>query len=366
MANITNRFDLLKFLLGAIAILLTVTVIYGALFSNARVENAPVSFEEIKKESSELTTNSENTETKSNTQNYDNSNVEENTEETNTGYIDLLEDDTSSNNSEDLTTVVVNNENSRVKTGVVIEVEDEISNDDTNAFVKNPTVVGDTPAEVAKKQNQLESEEKNTEEDSNDSLKQKAYLAKQEQLKQKQLAQQRKKEEYLKKKQALEEQAKIEAEKKKQLEEKKKKELEAKKAKAQKELEEKKEAEAKKVTLLKNTTEAKVSSDPMDRINVINRSTATSTSEVANRYLKVGVYSSLERAYSVKKQIQKARISLNSEQRKQIGKNFSIKVDKVDSFYHVTIGPAKNDSVLNAIKPKIASLGFKDMVIISK
>jgi hypothetical protein len=169
--------------------------------------------------------------------------------------------------------------------------------------------------------------------------------------------------------------ARLEAEKKKQLEEKKKKEqeekkkkeLEAKKAKAQKELEEKKELDTKKATASKKTTEVKVSSDPMDRINVIDRNAALSTSsDNANRYLKIGVFSTKQRAYSVKTQIQKARISLNSEQKKQIGKNFGIKIDEVGSLYHVTIGPAKNDSVLNAIKPKLASLGFRDMVIISK
>lgn len=365
MANITNRLDLLKFLLGAIAILLTITVIYGALFSNASVENAPVSFEEIKKESSEVTKVASKPENNANTS--DNISEEESYEDSRSTYIDLLEEQNTNNGLEDLSLEVENNQNEKVQTGVVIDVEDNIENEDTNAFVKNPTVVGTTPAEVAKKQNQLESDDTNIEVNSNDSLKEKAYLAKQEQLKQKQLAQQRRNEELLKKKQALEEQARLEAEKKKQLEEKKKKELEAKKAKAQKELEEKKELEVKKITPLKKTTEAKVSSDPMDRINVIDRNAALSTSsDNANRYLKIGVFSTQQRAYSVKTQIQKARISLNSEQKKQIGKNFGIKIDEVDSLYHVTIGPAKNDSVLNAIKPKLATLGFRDMVIISK
>ena len=346
MANITNRLDLLKFLLGAIAILLTITVIYGALFSNASVENAPVSFEEIKKESSEVTKVASKPENNANTS--DNISEEESYEESRSTYIDLLEEQNTNNSLEDLSLDVENNQNEKVQTGVVIDVEDNIENEDTNAFVKNPTVVGTTPAEVAKKQNQLESDDTNIEVNSNDSLKEKAYLAKQEQLKQKQLAQQRRNEESLKKKQALEEQARLEAEKKKQLEE-------------------KKELEVKKITPLKKTTEAKVSSDPMDRINVIDRNAALSTSsDNANRYLKIGVFSTQQRAYSVKTQIQKARISLNSEQKKQIGKNFGIKIDEVDSLYHVTIGPAKNDRVLNAIKPKLATLGFRDMVIISK
>ncbi len=231
-----------------------------------------------------------------------------------------------------------------VRTGVVVGAESAPRKD---AFVENPTAMGNTPAEAARIQAGAEAEKKARLEEEN-RLKAEA-LARAEAEKKARLEEENR----LKAEAA----AKAEAEKKARLEEENRL-----KAAALAKAEAEKKARLEEERLLKAAAPA--AGQAAAPAPAAPRTGGTDAA-AAGRYLQVGSFSTLELANQVRDRLKGARIAVPAALAKHVGRGFGYKVIPGNAGnFTLLVGPATDDAVLRAVKPKIdAAVGVKSFIV---
>ena len=256
----------------------------------------------------------------------------------NFGYGELLEDE-GSNPPVEFT-------DNSVKSGVVVGVEADGANGRNGTFVANPTITGNTPAEVAR----MQADARRKAEAAKNSAAEQESRARTEAER---LAAEKRRIEAEKK--AQQENARLEAERRAQAEAARQKaeaearaRAEAEKARAEAE---KARAEAERrareeVAAAKARAEAEKNRERM-------ASSGQVDSAPKGRYLQVGTFSTLAKANEVRNRLKAARIGVPKEYMKDIAPGFGYKVIPNNGNYTVLVGPAKNDAPFRAIKNRV-------------
>ena len=256
----------------------------------------------------------------------------------NFGYGDLL-DDEGSNPPVEFT-------DNSVKSGVVVGVEADGANGRNGTFVANPTITGNTPAEVAR----MQADARRKAEAAKNSAAEQESRARAEAER---FAAEKRRIEA--EKQAQQENARLEAERRAQAEaarqkaeaeararaEAEKARAEAEKARAEAERRAREEAAA-----AKARAEAEKNREKM-------ASSGQVDSAPKGRYLQVGTFSTLAKANEVRNRLKAARIGVPKEYMKDIAPGFGYKVIPNNGNYTVLVGPAKNDAPFRAIKNRV-------------
>lgn len=249
----------------------------------------------------------------------------------NFGYGELLEDE-GSNPPVEFT-------DNSVKSGVVVGVEADGANGRNGTFVANPTITGNTPAEVAR----MQADARRKAEAAKNSAAEQESRARAEAER---LAAEKRRIEA--EKQAQQENARLEAERRAQAEAARQKaeaearaRAEAEKARAEAERRAREEAAAAKARAeAEKNRERMASSGQVD-------------SAPKGRYLQVGTFSTLAKANEVRNRLKAARIGVPKEYMKDIAPGFGYKVIPNNGNYTVLVGPAKNDAPFRAIKNRV-------------
>ena len=256
----------------------------------------------------------------------------------NFGYGELLEDE-GSNPPVEFT-------DNSVKSGVVVGVEADGANGRNGTFVANPTITGNTPAEVAR----MQADARRKAEAAKNSAAEQESRARAEAER---LAAEKRRIEA--EKQAQQENARLEAERRAQAEaarqkaeaeararaEAEKARAEAEKARAEAERRAREEAAA-----AKARAEAEKNRERMASLGQVD-------SAPKGRYLQVGTFSTLAKANEVRNRLKAARIGVPKEYMKDIAPGFGYKVIPNNGNYTVLVGPAKNDAPFRAIKNRV-------------
>ncbi len=256
----------------------------------------------------------------------------------NFGYGDLLEDE-GSNPPVEFT-------DNSVKSGVVVGVEADGANGRNGTFVANPTITGNTPAEVARMQADAR---RKAEAAKNSAAEQESRVrAEAERL----AAEKRRIEA---EKQAQQENARLEAERRAQAEATRQKaEAEARaRAEAEKARAEAEKARAEAERRAREETAAAKARAEAEKNRERMASLGQVDSAPKGRYLQVGTFSTLAKANEVRNRLKAARIGVPKEYMKDIAPGFGYKVIPNNGNYTVLVGPAKNDAPFRAIKNRV-------------
>lgn len=249
----------------------------------------------------------------------------------NFGYGELLEDE-GSNPPVEFT-------DNSVKSGVVVGVEADGANGRNGTFVANPTITGNTPAEVAR----MQADARRKAEAAKNSAAEQESRARAEAER---LAAEKRRIEA--EKQAQQENARLEAERRAQ--------AEAARQKAEAEARARAEAEKVRAEAERRAREEAAAAKARAEAEK-NRERMASSGQVDSapkgRYLQVGTFSTLAKANEVRNRLKAARIGVPKEYMKDIAPGFGYKVIPNNGNYTVLVGPAKNDAPFRAIKNRV-------------
>ena len=256
----------------------------------------------------------------------------------NFGYGDLLEDEGSN--------PPVEFADNSVKSGVVVGVEADGANGRNGTFVANPTITGNTPAEVAR----MQAEARRKAEAARNSAAEQENRARAEAER---LAAEKKRIEA--EKLAQQENARLEAERRAQAEAARQKaEAEARaKAEAEKARAEAEKARAEAERRAREEAAAAKARAEAERNRERMAPSGQLDSAPRGRYLQVGTFSTLAKANEVRNRLKAARIGVPKEYMKDIDSGFGYKVVPNNGNYTVLVGPAKNDAPFRAIKNRV-------------
>ena len=256
----------------------------------------------------------------------------------NFGYGDLLEDEGSN--------PPVEFADNSVKSGVVVGVEADGANGRNGTFVANPTITGNTPAEVAR----MQAEARRKAEAARNSAAEQENRARAEAER---LAAEKKRIEA--EKLAQQENARLEAERRAQAEAARQKaEAEARaKAEAEKARAEAEKARAEAERRAREEAAAAKARAEAERNRERMAPSGQLDSAPRGRYLQVGTFSTLAKANEVRNRLKAARIGVPKEYMKDINSGFGYKVVPNNGNYTVLVGPAKNDAPFRAIKNRV-------------
>lgn len=256
----------------------------------------------------------------------------------NFGYGELLEDE-GSNPPVEFT-------DNSVKSGVVVGVEADGANGRNGTFVANPTITGNTPAEVAR----MQADARRKAEAAKNSAAEQESRAKAEAER---LAAEKRRIEA--EKQAQQENARLEAERRAQAEaDRQKAEAEARaRAEAEKARAEAEKARAEAERRAREEAAAAKARAEAEKNREKMASSGQVDSAPKGRYLQVGTFSTLAKANEVRNRLKAARIGVPKEYMKDIAPGFGYKVIPNNGNYTVLVGPAKNDAPFRAIKNRV-------------
>lgn len=256
----------------------------------------------------------------------------------NFGYGDLLEDEGSN--------PPVEFADNSVKSGVVVGVEADGANGRNGMFVANPTITGNTPAEVAR----MQADARRKAEAARNSAAEQENRARAEAER---LAAEKKRIEA--EKLAQQENARLEAERRAQAEAARQKaEAEARaKAEAEKARAEAEKARAEAERRAREEAAAAKARAEAERNRERMAPSGQLDSAPRGRYLQVGTFSTLAKANEVRNRLKAARIGVPKEYMKDINSGFGYKVVPNNGNYTVLVGPAKNDAPFRAIKNRV-------------
>ncbi len=256
------------------------------------------------------------------------------------GYGSLLEDEGSSAPAEYA--------DASIKSGVVVGADVK----QNGRFVPNPTVTGNTPADVARKQAEQARKTQNAEQQNPSVTEAELQAAEKRRIeaeKQAEIARlnaERKAREDAAKAQAeADRRAKAEAAR-----------LQAeadRRARAEAEARARAEAQAKaRAEAEKRAAEAA----PAGKID----------STPSGRYLQIGTFSTLAKANEVRNRLKAAKIGVPKEYINDLGSGFGYKVVPNNGNFTVLVGPAKRDGILRAVKPRVDSVASVNSILVSR
>ena len=271
------------------------------------------------------------------------------------GYGSLLEDEGSSAPAEYA--------DASIKSGVVVGADVK----QNGRFVPNPTVTGNTPADVARKQAEQARKTQNAEQQNPSVTEAELQAAEKRRIeaeKQAEIARlnaERKAREDAAKAQAeadrraKEEAARLQAEADRRAKaEAARLQAEAdRRARAEAEARARAEAQAKaRAEAEKRAAEAA----PAGKID----------STPSGRYLQIGTFSTLAKANEVRNRLKAAKIGVPKEYINDLGSGFGYKVVPNNGNFTVLVGPAKRDGILRAVKPRVDSVASVNSILVSR
>ena len=271
------------------------------------------------------------------------------------GYGSLLEDEGSSAPAEYA--------DASIKSGVVVGADVK----QNGRFVPNPTVTGNTPADVARKQAEQARKTQNAEQQSPSVTEAELQAAEKRRIeaeKQAEIARlnaERKAQEDAAKAQAqADRRAKAEAARL-QAEADRRAKAEAVRLQAEADRRARAEAEAR----------ARAEAQAKARAEAEKRATEAAPagkidSTPSGRYLQIGTFSTLAKANEVRNRLKAAKIGVPKQYINDLGSGFGYKVVPNNGNFTVLVGPAKRDGILRAVKPRVDSAASVNSILVSR
>lgn len=271
------------------------------------------------------------------------------------GYGSLLEDEGSSAPAEYA--------DASIKSGVVVGADVK----QNGRFVPNPTVTGNTPADVARKQAEQARKTQNAEQQNPSVTEAELQAAEKRRIeaeKQAEIARlnaERKAQEDAAKAQAeADRRAKAEAARL-QAEADRRAKAEAARLQAEADRRARAEAEAR----------ARVEAQAKARAEAEKRAAEAAPagkidSTSSGRYLQIGTFSTLAKANEVRNRLKAAKIGVPKEYINDLGSGFGYKVVPNNGNFTVLVGPAKRDGILRAVKPRVDSVASVNSILVSR
>lgn len=271
------------------------------------------------------------------------------------GYGSLLEDEGSSAPAEYA--------DASIKSGVVVGADVK----QNGRFVPNPTVTGNTPADVARKQAEQARKTQNAEQQNPSVTEAELQAAEKRRIeaeKQAEIARlnaERKAQEDAAKAQAqADRRAKAEAARL-QAEADRRAKAEAVRLQAEADRRARAEAEAR----------ARAEAQAKARAEAEKRATEAAPagkidSTPSGRYLQIGTFSTLAKANEVRNRLKAAKIGVPKQYINDLGSGFGYKVVPNNGNFTVLVGPAKRDGILRAVKPRVDSAASVNSILVSR
>ncbi|WP_051621834.1 cell envelope integrity protein TolA [Ruminobacter sp. RM87] len=271
------------------------------------------------------------------------------------GYGSLLEDEGSSAPAEYA--------DASIKSGVVVGADVK----QNGRFVPNPTVTGNTPADVARKQAEQARKTQNAEQQNPSVTEAELQAAEKRRIeaeKQAEIARlnaERKAQEDAAKAQAeADRRAKAEAAR---LQAEADRRAKAEAARLQAEADRRARAEAEARARAEAQAKARAEAEkraaeaaPAGKID----------STPSGRYLQIGTFSTLAKANEVRNRLKAAKIGVPKEYINDLGSGFGYKVVPNNGNFTVLVGPAKRDGILRAVKPRVDSVASVNSILVSR
>ena len=271
------------------------------------------------------------------------------------GYGSLLEDEGSSAPAEYA--------DASIKSGVVVGADVK----QNGRFVPNPTVTGNTPADVARKQVEQARKTQNAEQQNPSVTEAELQAAEKRRIeaeKQAEIARlnaERKAQEDAAKAQAeADRRAKAEAARL-QAEADRRAKAEAVRLQAEADRRARAEAEAR----------ARAEAQAKARAEAEKRAAEAAPagkidSTPSGRYLQIGTFSTLAKANEVRNRLKAAKIGVPKQYINDLGSGFGYKVVPNNGNFTVLVGPAKRDGILRAVKPRVDSAASVNSILVSR